>query len=315
MAEEMTVEYVHQHEKAKTGCGEDLSACRSFEDVLRVTGTDWNVSKEPVFLADGSEIPNSYAIVRDIDGKVLSKQTVSKQFVPFQNREFMDLGQGLIDMGIRPNRGGAYFGGAKTWYSFDMGDTDILGDPHHQYIILSNAHDGSGSVTVAVALVRIVCSNQMSFALHSAPFKWAFIHKTGVNDKISEAADAVLRGREYVAQYIQEMQTMQSEKVGRSDIMDFLDAVVPYPKQVNDVIKKNIDEKREQILHIYDFKPDLSLLGDTKYHLLSAVSDFVSHPKERKTPKAQAAALERANDRLMTGDPMLQRAYRLLAAV
>src|SRR5258708_20606836 len=55
------------------------------EEALRLSGLDWNVSKQPIYLADGREIPNSRAITRDTDGAVLG--VVGEDYRPVANSE------------------------------------------------------------------------------------------------------------------------------------------------------------------------------------------------------------------------------------
>ena len=309
---ENEIQASHAKERERTGFGIDITGCRDFRSVLQETGTDWRTHMEPVFLANGQEVPDNFAAIRDMDGKILSNRTLSHLYQPFQNEDFMDIGQGVRDAGAKPWRGGAYYGGRKVWYQFDLGDTEIMGDNHNRYLILSNAHDGSGSVTIAVVLVRIVCSNAMNFAMRNCSYKWAYVHKGQIGDKVAAAKAALLQSDAYLAEYKQEVDRLQKESMTAAEINAAVELLMPFAKDASDASKERVQNQRDSLLNLYYSKSDLSLLGDTKYHFISAVSDYTSHPTSRRRQTEEA--LERQQDRIMSGDPLLQKAYRLIAA-
>ena len=309
---ENEIQASHAKEAKRTGFGIDITGCRDFRSVLQETGTDWRTHMEPVFLANGQEVPDNFTAIRDMDGKILSNRTLSHLYQPFQNEDFMDIGQGLMDAGAKPWRGGAYYGGRKVWYQFDLGDTEIMGDNHNRYLILSNAHDGSGSVTIAVVLVRIVCSNAMNFAMRNCSYKWAYVHKGQIGDKVAAAKAALLQSDAYLAEYKQEVDRLQKESMTAAEINAAVELLMPFAKDASEASKERVQNQRDSLLNLYYSKSDLSLLGDTKYHFISAVSDYTSHPTSRRRQTEEA--LERQQDRIMSGDPLLQKAYRLIAA-
>ena len=217
-----------------------------------------------------------------------------------------------MDAGAKPWRGGAYYGGRKVWYQFDLGNTEIMGDQHNRYLILSNAHDGSGSVTIAVVLVRIVCSNAMNFAMRNCSYKWAYVHKGQIGDKVAAAKAALLQSDQYLEEYKKEVDQLQKEAMSAAEINAAVELLMPFAKDASDASKERTQKQRDDLLSLYYGKSDLSMLGDTKYHFISAVSDYTSHPTSRRRQTEEA--LERQQDRIMSGDPMLQKAYRLIAA-
>lgn len=309
---ENEIEASHAKEAKRTGFGVDITGCRDFHEILTETGTNWRTHLEPVYLADGTEVPDNFAAIRDMDRRILSNRTLSHQYQPFQNEDFLDIGQGLMDAGAKPWRGGAYYGGRKVWYQFDLGDTEIMGDQHNRYLILSNAHDGSGSVTIAVVLVRIVCSNAMNFAMRNCSYKWAYVHKGQIGDKVAAAKAALLQSDQYLEEYKKEVDQLQKEAMSAAEINAAVELLMPFAKDASDASKERVQNQRDSLLNLYYSKSDLSLLGDTKYHFISAVSDYTSHPTSRRRQTEEA--LERQQDRIMSGDPLLQKAYRLIAA-
>lgn len=310
---EAEIEESHAKERTRTGFGIDITGCRDFHEILDETGTNWRTHLEPVYLADGTEVPDNFAAIRDMDRRILSNRTLSHQYRPFQNEDFTDIGQGLMDAGAKPWRGGAYYGGRKVWYQFDLGDTEIMGDNHNRYLILSNTHDGSGSVMIAIVLVRIVCSNAMNFAMKNCSYKWAYVHKGQIGDKMAAAKAALLQSDQYLEEYKKEVDQLQKEPMSTAEINTTVELLMPFAKDASEASKERTQKQRDELLSIYYGKSDLSLLGDTKYHFMSAVSDYTSHPTTSRRKQTEEA-LERQQDRIMSGDPLLQKAYRLIAA-
>lgn len=95
--------------------------------------------------------------------------------------------------------------------------------------------------------------------------------------------------------------------------MNLTQMLLPYKKDASDEVKKRVDEKRDRLLEIYSNKDDLQGFGDTAYRFINAMSDYTSDPSLKQD--AKISTLERAEDRILTGDhPMLQKAYRIVAA-
>ena len=97
-----------------------------------------------------------------------------------------------------------------------------------------------------------------------------------------------------------------------AEINAAVELLMPFAKDASEASKERVQNQRDSLLNLYYSKSDLSLLGDTKYHFISAVSDYTSHPTSRRRQTEEA--LERQQDRIMSGDPLLQKAYRLIAA-
>ena len=298
-------------EHRRTGFGCDITGCTTFQDILNETGTDWHVDKQPVYLGDGRQVPNNWAIIRDMDGKILSTQTVSDQFAPLQNDELSEIADGLISEGAKPYRGGSYHGGANIWYEFDLSDTNILGDPHKHSLIILNSHIGKGSVMIMDTLMRIVCSNQMNVAMKGTDRKWAIVHKGNMQLKMTEAQRAIMNANTYLEAYKATAEDLQRKSLTAGDVRALTEVLLPYGKDAKDTHISLVNERRARLTDLYYNKEDLKDFGSTAYRFLSAVADYTSHPVLKRHTKTSNEANEH---RIMTGDPMLQNAFKHLIA-
>jgi phage/plasmid-like protein (TIGR03299 family) len=142
---------------------------------------DWEVQKIPLMTADTDMviIPNTYATGRRGPEK---NEDDSLRFVPFegsvkgrytivQNVEAFDFFNKAIDDGVACiETVGALGKGETVWAMAKLpNDFEVApGDPIERYILLSNSHDGSGSICALFSPIRVVCWNTLSAAIAGA---------------------------------------------------------------------------------------------------------------------------------------------------
>lgn len=123
------------------------------------------VSLRPVFLGDGTEIPDKFAVVQDESERVFG--ITGKRFRPLQNEEafnFMDSfaqdGQIAYESAFATGQGERVNLVARIQEEFKIGGKDAI----RPYLWLSNAHDGCGSVTGNLVVTRVICGNTATAA-------------------------------------------------------------------------------------------------------------------------------------------------------
>jgi phage/plasmid-like protein (TIGR03299 family) len=132
-----------------------------------------------MYISDGAshlKVHEAVAVVRNTDNVVLG--TVGKKYTPLQNSEAFNFFDPLVEQGVAAyETAGSLSGGKKVWILAKLGGDIVIGDkdPVDRYVLLSNSHDGSSSVTVKTTGVRVVCQNTLSAAL-------SFRGKAGVSE-------------------------------------------------------------------------------------------------------------------------------------
>ena len=140
---------------------------KTSEEILQLSGLNFDVIKEPIYLGNGKIIKDSFATVRQDTGDALG--VVGSKYVVTQNRnsfKFFDEVIGSED--VTYETAGALRGGKIIYVTAKLNEgMKINGkDPHDLYINFYNIHDGSGSIKIYPSITRVVCANTLSASLH-----------------------------------------------------------------------------------------------------------------------------------------------------
>lgn len=168
-------------------------------EARKMAGLEW----EPMTLA----IPNMIApngveidmggfkvIVRDDSFSALG--VASDEFEPVKNARMGDIVEAVLDAGFKFETAGSLRGGRSVWALAYLDEPfKVAGDNSETfpYLAILNAHDGSGACKGIFTDVRVVCWNTYSYALAkgTAASTFTFRHTAGVNDRITEAKNAL----------------------------------------------------------------------------------------------------------------------------
>ena len=113
------------------------------------------------------------------------------------------------------------------------------GDTIARFLLLSNTHDGTGSVQVKFTPVRVVCKNTLNEALERGP-AIRIAHTRDMKVRLDDAADVVLNAiQRHFDELGQRFQTMLGIQMGEAKLQAYMTAVFPDPS-------KNMDQKRLQ---------------------------------------------------------------------
>lgn len=151
-----------------------LPRAANFEEAVVAGGLDWRVELVPMRLGDDSAqevIKQRKAVVRTDRGpgdrgRVVG--VVHPDFRPLQNREGMQIFDGLIGHGARVYHTGGYLGdGEVVWLQARLpAEITVQGnDVVEPYLLYSNSHDGSRPIDIRLTTTRVVCQNTLNLAL------------------------------------------------------------------------------------------------------------------------------------------------------
>jgi len=123
------------------------------------------------------EAPETYMTYREAKGggdrRALSRKgkAVGRVYVPLQNHDAFTFMDELVQsQEANFDCAGALGQGEKVWMLAKIPHSINIGDDDRQdlYVLLTNSHDGTGSVKVLPTTVRVVCQNTLSMALGEA---------------------------------------------------------------------------------------------------------------------------------------------------
>ncbi|QDP49955.1 MAG: hypothetical protein Tp1123DCM257201_32 [Prokaryotic dsDNA virus sp.] len=306
------------------------------EDAIVAAGLDWEVGCQPVFAEydkDGShiEVPDSYAVIRDTDRKVLG--VVGKNYTPIQNTqcfEFMDEITGPERL-VRYHTAGSLHGGKKVWLLAELTNLTFAPVPNDEvqpYLALIDSKDGSMSLTAFFTGVRIVCQNTANFALSKADKnKMVKIrHTQSAMVKMGEAQRVLGLAVEKAQSYGDVMTSLARKQFTQAKWNDFLDnlvgeLVIPGEGEPTRGYTRLLN-RREKLTELFEsgIGTDIPGVRGTAWGAYNAITEFTTHHNQIRLgvePGTEGYDLKRTDRRLSSswfgpGDKMNTKALELL---
>jgi len=306
MAHEMETMFYTAREKPWHGLGVEVQEALTSREALVASGLDWQVVQHPLY-ANGILVDGFVANVRETDGKCLGVVTPRYQIV--QNPDAFDFSDRLVGDGVTYDTAGSLHGGKKIWLLAKMPEKKILDDKFEPYLVFTNTHDGSGAIKCAITPIRVVCQNTLNVALNCASRTWSTKHIGNMEDKLIEAQNTLELAEDYMEKLGVEAEILANEKIYEEQLDLFVKSLFPYPSDdVNTRKAENITILRQQFYKAYD-AIDIKQYRDTKYGVINAVSDMVTHSKPlRSSPNFK----ENLFDKIVGGHDIIDKAYKLL---
>jgi phage/plasmid-like protein (TIGR03299 family) len=182
-------------EKPWHGLGTRLEKAATAEEAIKAAGLDWEVSKEPIFLNNGSApIPKHHSIVRKDRNTPLG--IVGDRYVPLQNRSAFSFFDAVV--GVKEaiyDTAGALGQGEIIWILAKLnGIIRVVGDDvSEKFLLLTNRHDGTGTVKVLRTPIRVVCQNTLNMALsgEGEELHTSLRHTASLGLKVDEVRQAL----------------------------------------------------------------------------------------------------------------------------
>ena len=300
----------YTREKPWHGLGIMVAEAPNSKDALRLAGLNWKVLQEPVYTENKELIQGYKANVRNSARKVLG--VVTDRYKVIQNEEAFAFTDALLGEGVRYETAGSLQEGRRVWMLARLPREFIIGGERiSPYMVFSNTHDGSGAVKTALTPIRVVCNNTLNLALRTAKRSWSMIHTGDISGKIEEAKNTLLLADEYMTALGQEFENLRKIKLSERQVQDYIKILLPMEENYTLQQKRGIEKLREDMRMRYFDAPDLKDVGNNGYRFVNAVSDFATHSTpRRKTANYKENIFARTAD----GNPMIDRAYQLVAA-
>ncbi len=300
----------YTRERPWHGLGTRVEEAPSSREALRLAGLDWQVLQKPIMTTDGQMVKGFRANVRDRDSRVLG--VVTDRYKVVQNEDAFAFTDDLLGEGVTYETAGSLQDGRKTWLLAELPQRYIIsGDEIAPYLVFMNAHDGSGSIKVAMTPVRVVCMNTLNLALATAKRCWSTAHTGDIRAKIEDARDTLLFAETYMGELGKAVERLRQIKLSDRQVMAYIDQLFPLYEDPTPVQKKNLLRMKEDVRIRYADAPDLQHVGKNGYRFINAVSDFATHAKPLRE---SATHRESLFARTVEGNALIDRAYRLLGA-
>ena len=169
------------------GLGQKLPAVATAAEAIAAAGLDWKVTKEAIFLKDGTRIPRQYATVRSDTKQALG--VVGEVYNPLQNKEAFSFFDAIV--GTKEaiyHTAGALGDGERIWLLAKLpGYIRIIGDDvAEKYLLLTNTHNGTTTADVLFTPTRVVCQNTLNIALSDGVRRQKVRHTKKLGLKVAD---------------------------------------------------------------------------------------------------------------------------------
>lgn len=283
------------------GLGTQIPARANTDQMIVAAGLDWAVEARPARGAreDKKGRFSRYEIMRLPRPRSTEHETLmgvtSRFYVPLQNKEAFEFFDPVVGEGKACfETAGALGEGECVWVLARMPEVMeiVRGDECLRYLLLSNRHDGKGSVAVKFTAVRVVCQNTLMLAMKDGESVFRVRHSKVMTTRLAEIGEVLGMARQMYEQCGEVFKAMAAKALSSNKLDEFLQAV--YPK--TDVQKRDgkRPEKWDRIVELLDTRPDLQLPGvrGTLWGAYNAVTGFEDY-RQTKTPETTSARLNR----------------------
>jgi phage/plasmid-like protein (TIGR03299 family) len=266
------------------GLGHEITIemARDRKRVQQIAGADFLVDLAPLYLADGSEVPDRKAVIRD-DGTYLS--TVGRDY---QVRQYDDafsiLDDAIRDSGVWIETAGVLGRGEQAWMLANMDaaiDVKAKGglDKVTGRFLVGSSHDSSQAHYGKLTLGRVVCNNTLQAALNDGnDFVINIPHTRGQDTQLGEARQLVTRMTAALKVTGENYSKLARASWTKDAIVAYIEEVFPTPED-QDAPSKQLIEKRDEVISLVYTAPGAELAGETGWGAYNAVTYFVDHQR------------------------------------
>jgi phage/plasmid-like protein (TIGR03299 family) len=271
-------------QRAWHGLGQIVDSAMTSKQAIELAGLDYQVIKTPMLAkvrgAGKVVVPDHFATVRKDTNEVLG--VVGRRYEIIQNQDAFVFFDAIVGQGQAIfETAGALGNGNKTFITAKMpsyvritGTDDIT----EMYVVLTNTHDGSGSVIAAVTGIRIVCENTMRIALKNTVNKVAIRHTTNAERNLAQAHKLLGISNDYITKMNEAFNSLALKKITDAKAKQLIENLF-YSEKNDSTRIKNI---RESVLESYYSGIGQEKVVGTAFGLLNGITHYTSHVKEYK---------------------------------
>lgn len=275
----------------------------SVQEALEKSGMDWLVEQETL-INPRTGVQTPYKLnLRNDTNDVLG--IVGSKYTPVQNIEAFNFLDELTPLGITFERVGMTDKGNRMWMCVKLNEAKILGDQVDSYVILTNSHDGSGSLKVTTTPMRLACHNCLSwvFKRHSARAQ-SLRHSPNVQGKMKEAQEVMGIASQYMAALEAEAEELSKIKVAPKDFAILSEQLFPITEEDTLRTIDKQEQARYFLKQAYN-EDDLGNHRGTGYGVMNAIADYEQHRASMRNP-------EKALIGVLDGSSLMRKAHDIL---
>lgn len=255
------------------------------EQMMELAHQNWLCEKEPMQLTqDGLAVNGYFATVRQDTRKVLG--IVGKNYKVLQNKDAFKFMDGFMQDGIMKYESAmSLYGGGMVVLLARMPSVDeiVPGDMQERYLLLSNTHDGTGSIILQPTHVRVVCANTHRIALQKETYQVRVRHSSSMEEKMELAKNYLSQFDKKFSAYTEMAKHLASMPYKSEDVQSYLDQLFPAKEDMTERQEKNRQTKLDMVRGMMN-TPANTLPGmeGTWWQVFNAITEAVDHRSNYK---------------------------------
>lgn len=286
------------------GLGKILADSVTSSEAIVEAGLDWEVVERDLYFTvrdDEEEFEvktaggRHKALVRETDNSCLG--IVGNRYGVLQNRAAFNFLDGLVEGADEPLKyetAGSLKNGRVVWMLAKLTNRQlevVSNDAVEEYLLLTNSHDGSQSVTVMWTPVRVVCNNTLTWALNKGKKRVDAIrvrHTTNVETLLEEKAKVLGfagKCRDEFAEFAEAAKNLQFADY----LDDFLNEIMPLPEDDKSRAFTIRTTQRTKIMDLFENGAGQEIKGvaGTAWAAYNAVTEYATHDRVAATKTRQ----------------------------
>ena len=274
------------------GLGQELDANADMTTWRKAAGMDWTIEQAPVeYRAAGignMHYDGRFVQYRSDTGMPLS--VVSERYKPVQPHEVLEFFDDLVkESGFRLHTAGTLFGGKRMWALAETGRYGEVtqGDGVGGFLLLSTSADKSLATTARFTSVRVVCNNTLSLAARDRSDCVSFTHSRAFDHALIKAQ--LGKAVESFGAFMEMAQHLQKQRVTQEAASAFVRRLVLTNDQLaNPDYNYQKNRAYGKIINLFNGEAKgAELVGDSKWALLNAVTEYYDHHMPARTADAR----------------------------
>lgn len=259
------------------GLGVQVSNDLSPEDMQRKAGLDWNVEKQPLFLANDVET-NYSMLVRDTDGRQFD--AVPNTWIPTQNSEAFAFFNEFVKAGdMEMDTAGSLYGGKHIFALARIKDrVAVFGDDEiGAYLLFSLPHKYGQKISIRTVMTRVVCANTIAAALgETALREYTQNHRTSFKpERAKEVLGVTL---EKLNSYKEAAEFLGAKQASNEDVVDYFKRIFPvYQVDKTKESKKEVSKNAQIAQAVLVNQPGAEYAQGSWWQAFNAVTYMVDH--------------------------------------
>lgn len=286
--------------------GIDISKAKSVDEALVLGNLDWVVKTEPAFsqLPDGSFIPAPscrITVRTDLVDQNRVLGHVGKAFNPLQNLQAFEFCKPLVSKGLLFEKCGVLRKGRIVWMVVRLPwDAKVGSDSIAPYLVIRNAHDGSGSLEAMFLPINVTCQNVLAISPVAKPQKIRLRHTKSGENKLTSADTIFDLAQKWWDKSIDQMRELCGVPVLDGVLTEFLLLLFP-EKNIRGVADTTAVSARAWVHELFVF-----FERGSAYDLWNAVTEYLDHISWSKGKRG--SRIEARMNSLLWGAKAIKRA-------